>query len=226
MKRWLAALGLAAVAGTTMLSAASAESPGTQPAIVTPPAVPSPSGPRGDVPPGPRRHLEFRIAERLSVAETLVGIRSNQLDAWRDYTSALLALFEPPARPGPDADAGKAFAREEWMIRNITERAAKAATLEKAIATLKTTLSPDQLDRLAKLELEAAPRPGPGGPGRWGGPEIRRFGSNFGPGGPGGWPAGPRPFVPGMGFGQSPATDPAPGAPNDVAQPDPAPTPG
>ncbi|TIT07399.1 MAG: hypothetical protein E5W85_25260, partial [Mesorhizobium sp.] len=64
---------------------------------------------------GPRRMgppPEF-LAARLAALETRVGIRSEQLDAWRDYTGALQAVLAPPARPdfgqagrGPDDAAG------------------------------------------------------------------------------------------------------------------------
>ncbi|RWF38829.1 MAG: hypothetical protein EOS46_31330, partial [Mesorhizobium sp.] len=53
-------------------------------------------GPHGFGPEGfgPRRMgppPEFMLAARLAALETRVGIRSEQLDAWRDYTSALQA---------------------------------------------------------------------------------------------------------------------------------------
>ncbi len=117
-----------------------------------------PLPPRGPHAFGPDRAM--MLAGRLAAAETLIGIRSEQLDAWRDYTSALIDLMQPPAPPPPPApeDAGgKAFAREEQMARRIKERAAKADTLLQAIAALRTKLTDAQLAALGRIDL--APRP-------------------------------------------------------------------
>jgi hypothetical protein len=142
--------------------------------------------PRGQRPPEADRGMQ--LAARLAAAETLIGIKSAQLDAWRGYTSALIDLVQPPAPPPPpsgDAAAGKAFARQEEMARRIKERAAKADTLLAAIATLRDTLTEAQLAALGRIDL--VPRPpmppfrggpgamsehGPGHPPRDGGPMI------------------------------------------------------
>ncbi|UVK46361.1 hypothetical protein BPNPMPFG_001994 [Mesorhizobium sp. AR07] len=143
------------------------------------------SGPEGF---GPRRMgppPEFMLAARLAALETRIGVRSEQLDAWRDYTSALQAVLTPP-RPdhgpggpgeggpgGPEArglDAagpgGKpdAFAFQERLADDITKRAVSAGKLRDAIAALRAKLTPEQLEILASADR-------PHGPARpWGGP--------------------------------------------------------
>jgi uncharacterized coiled-coil protein SlyX len=139
-----------------------------------------PHGPEGF---GPHRMgppPEFMLAARLAALETRVGIRSEQLDAWRDYTSALQAVLALPrhdrglgATGGPEAkdpDAGPAgkpdpFAFQERLADEVTARAASAAKLKDAIAALRTKLSPEQLEILASAERPHGPPPGP-----WGGP--------------------------------------------------------
>ncbi len=53
--------------------------------------------------PGPGRSP---LAQDLAALETEIGIRSHQIDAWRDFTDALLAVTAPPQFPGlpPTAD--------------------------------------------------------------------------------------------------------------------------
>ncbi|UCI34336.1 hypothetical protein [Mesorhizobium sp. B4-1-4] len=127
---------------------------------------------------GPRRMglpPDFMLAARLAVLETRVGIRSEQLDAWRDYTSALQALLARPDHgpggseaKGPDAGpGGKAdpFAFQERLADDVTARAASAAKLKDAIAVLRAKLTPEQLEILASAERPHGPPPGPqGGP--------------------------------------------------------------
>lgn len=127
---------------------------------------------------------EFMLAARLAALETRVGIRSEQLDAWRDYTSALQAVLTSP-RPdhgpggtggpgGPEAkdpDAagpgGKSdpFAFQEKLVDDVTARAVSAGKLKEAIAALRAKLTPEQLEILASAERPHGPPPGP-----WGGP--------------------------------------------------------
>jgi len=269
MKRLPVALATALIMGTPALAVTTA--PATDRVAEAPakpdPAKPSPGkGPEGrpdarPMPPrggpgqwgpGPRgQEFRMRIAERLSAAETLVGIRADQLDAWRAYTSALIDLFTPPAPPvggpapgGPDAGADRAFAREERMAQRIKERAAKADALVAAIATLKAKLTPDQLEKLGSITLMPRPpmHPGWGGRGPGGhGPEGRGPEGRGGPGwhgpmhhgpGPMGGPGEPPAAGPGddgadmMPMMEPDDAPPAPDLPDDATQPAPAPQPG
>lgn len=145
-------------------------------------------GPQGFGPEGfgPRRvgpPPEFMLAARLAALETRVGIRSEQLDAWRDYTSALQAVLSPPRHDrgpggtggsgglevkGPDAGPGgkpDPFAFQEKLADDVTARAVSAGKLKDAIAALRAKLTPEQLEILASAERPHGPPPGP-----WGGP--------------------------------------------------------
>ncbi|WP_136621706.1 MULTISPECIES: hypothetical protein [Mesorhizobium] len=145
-------------------------------------------GPQGFGPEGfgPRRlgpPPEFMLAARLAALETRVGIRTEQLDAWRDYTSALQAVLSPPRRDhgpggtgeggrGPDAGAPEGpgakpdpFAFQEKLADDVTARAVSAGRLKDAIAELRAKLTPEQLELLASAERPHGPPPGP-----WGGP--------------------------------------------------------
>ena len=147
-----------AVPAAIMPSAATASMPDARPWRPWPDVALQRAG--GFGPGGMHHHMGWRnpdmIAKRLNAMETEIGIRANQLDAWRDFTDALLGTMQRPKwqrrRRSRRRWQATALRARRALANNTIARSKSAEALLKSIDALKAKLTPEQLDKVAAIE--------------------------------------------------------------------------
>ncbi|OYX15070.1 MAG: hypothetical protein B7Z15_01780 [Rhizobiales bacterium 32-66-8] len=122
----------------------------------------APTAPPMGLPPGPPPpNGRMGLAMVLTAAETYIGIEPNQRDAWRAFTTALIAMAPsgPPPRPA-HGETKAPFARTIALAQRMVEHGKAAEAVLTATEQLKAKLSPVQLARVAELG-PLVPPPGP-----------------------------------------------------------------
>ncbi|GLK86032.1 hypothetical protein [Ancylobacter defluvii] len=99
----------------------------------------------------------------LSAQETALGIRPDQLTAWRDYTGALIAMIPSGERAArwkqrATREAAGAFDLAGDVAAAAIERAEAAKRLQAAIVALKTALTPEQLRAAQQIQARLVER--------------------------------------------------------------------
>jgi hypothetical protein len=123
-------------------------------------------------PKGPRHGERGGIADELARLETEIGIRSAQLDAWRDFTDAVLAVTAPPKPPEPEPGAAPGaapagapgapskrapFELAQRMATDAVARGRSGEGLQRAVDKLRSQLTPEQLEKVSLLEAHMGP---------------------------------------------------------------------
>ncbi len=106
-----------------------------------------PPPPAQEPPAGP-----LALALVLSAQETALGIRTEQLDAWRAYADAVQdaaapANLQPPAKPEPFAVTGA-------LAQQAVADGRKGQALLDARDALKAKLTPAQLEKAMRLDKD------------------------------------------------------------------------
>jgi len=129
---------------------------------------------------GRGQNRQMKLASRLSAVETAIGVRSDQLDAWRDFTSKLIAFStpdwrmhggpadraapgEPPMKAGnaqgdatppaapAEKDVRKDFGPLAHLVDGAIRRGQQAEQLKAAMDKLTTVLTPQQIQMARTL---------------------------------------------------------------------------
>lgn len=101
--------------------------------------------------------IRFMAAMLLSAQETALGIRTDQMDAWRGYTTALIALLPSGERLDGWADKKKggeaqAFDLAQDLANAAIARGEKARVLAQAISKLRAALTPEQMSMARQMQ--------------------------------------------------------------------------